>query len=772
MSTNTAPPTRDEIAWPLATKLTLLGTVLIVMGVLSVTFFADYRERQSTKREFQAQAELMLDTLAATAADSLYKVNKQRLSDLAVLMTSKTPAISVRFYDAQGQLLSASTKSKNLRSDEPEGFGQQLVESDSLFAAWGPDNLRVGRAVMVGPEKLGAITLTLSTQDLGEKAGIAQEQGLLLAVTTALIGLLLAVIINKSVTQPLQRLMAGIERLTQGDFDQVIEIGTLDEFSRLGASLDHMRLKLQSLHLGLEHQVAERDHALEKSEARFQKVVASVSHHIYVSVITSQGEHINQYISPNVEALTGYRAQEILADADFWRNTLIYPDDLSQATEQLEMFRQGQDSVIEYRLIRANGNIIWVRDSGRVERDPETGAITIYGLVSDVTRRKQAEKALQEQKRFLRQIIDIYPLYIFVRDRDGRFTLINQAMAEAYGTTVDDVIGKTDADFNRDPNRAEQIRLSDREVLASLETKVLPEEQIVDAKGNIQWLQIVKCPVVDSDGAARQVLGVATDITARKQAEEALTYARDQAIETSRLKTELLAKVSHELRTPIGAIMGYTELLQTGTFGPFSEQQFNIAGEILSSTKYLTELVSELLVQAQLESESIKLSVQPFAVKELVGRVRSKLTLQAESKGLELNFSVDDAVPPLLIGDLQRLQQILLNLVDNAIKFSDTGTIEVSIYCPDAQHWAIKVVDMGTGIPEEAHNYIFEPFRQVDGSVTRRHSGAGLGLSIVNQLVKLMGGEVSLKSTANQGSTFTVSLPTEMVPVAQTVETA
>lgn len=744
--------------------------MLIVIGVLVVTFFAIYREQQAAKREFQAQAELMLDTLAATSADSLYQANKQRLSDLAVLMTSKTPARSVRFYNARGQLLAASAKVKGLNNNEAEDFGSQLVRSDSLFVDWGPDSLRIGRPIMIGPEKLGAITLTLSTQDLGRETGLALEQGLLLAVTTALVGLLFAGIINRSVTRPLQSLMSGIERLTRGDFDQVIEVGTRDEFSRLGTSLDQMRLELQSLHLSLAHQVAERDQALEQSEARFQKVVASLSHHIYVSVITPQGEHLNRYISPNVQALTGYRMQEILADADFWRNTLIYPDDLGQATEQLEIFKQGQDSVIEYRLIRANGNIIWVRDSGRVEHDPVTGEITIYGLVSDVTPRKQAEKALQEQKRFLRQIIDIYPLYIFVRDLDGCFTLVNQAMAEAYGTTVDEMIGKTDADFNLDLARVERIRLSDRAVLAQSETRLIPEEKIVDAEGNTQWLQIVKCPVIDSDGVARQVLGVATDITARKQAEEALTYARDQALETSRLKTELLAKVSHELRTPIGAIMGYTELLQSGTFGPFSEQQFNIADEILSSAKYLAELVGELLVQAQLESENIKLTVQPFAVKELVDRARSKLNLQAESKGLKLNFHVDENVPPLLTGDLQRLQQILLNLVDNAIKFSDTGTIDVSIYCPDAQHWAIKVTDSGAGIPEEAQGYIFEPFRQVDGSVTRRHSGAGLGLSIVSQLVKLMGGEIKLKSKANQGSTFTVELPTTAVTTPHAVE--
>ena len=248
-------------------------------------------------------------------------------------------------------------------------------------------------------------------------------------------------------------------------------------------------------------------------------------------------------------------------------------------------------------------------------------------------------------------------------------------------------------------------------------------------------------------------------ITEHERTEEALALARDQALAASRLKTELLAKVSHELRTPLGAILGLAEMLQLALYGPLTDKQCETMAKIIDNTNYLTSLVNELLDQAQTDAGKLKLNLSSFAPADLVERTLSKMNVLAQTKGLTLTTHMTAEVPATLFGDPARVQQILVNLVSNAIKFSQRGVVRVYVYRPDAVHWALQVSDTGSGIPVEAQSYIFEPFRQVDGSMTRQQEGTGLGLSIVNQLTTLMGGQITLESEVGRGSTFTVQLP-------------
>jgi signal transduction histidine kinase len=244
---------------------------------------------------------------------------------------------------------------------------------------------------------------------------------------------------------------------------------------------------------------------------------------------------------------------------------------------------------------------------------------------------------------------------------------------------------------------------------------------------------------------------------------ENLEQTRDQALTASRLKTELLAKVSHELRTPLGVILGYAEMMQRGVFGPLSGEQHASVNRIIEGSDYLTKQVNELLDQARLEAGQLKLNTSVFVLADMVNQVQVQMQALAQAKGLNLKTEIAADLPQRLSGDPVRLQQILANLVGNAIKFTKNGSVCVSIYKLYTSQWAMQVSDTGPGIPVEAQSLIFEPFRQVDGSDTRQHSGAGLGLSIVKQLVALMGGQVTLESQVGQGSTFTVMLPLENV---------
>ena len=266
---------------------------------------------------------------------------------------------------------------------------------------------------------------------------------------------------------------------------------------------------------------------------------------------------------------------------------------------------------------------------------------------------------------------------------------------------------------------------------------------------------------------ARFYTAAQQEINQHKQTETALALARDQALEASRLKSELLAKVSHELRTPLGAIIGFAEMLQEGVYGQISNEQRQPTVEIVDSTRYLTNLVNELLDQTKLDAGQLRLNISTFALEDIVDQVQSQMTVLAQAKDLALTTHIAPDMPPILSGDPARLQQILVNLVGNAIKFTMSGQIEVKFYQKGPTHWVMQVSDTGPGIPIEDRDRIFEPFGQVDGSVTREHGGTGLGLSIAKQLIVLMGGEIRVESEIGQGSVFLVNLPLDPTPEAE-----
>ena len=244
-----------------------------------------------------------------------------------------------------------------------------------------------------------------------------------------------------------------------------------------------------------------------------------------------------------------------------------------------------------------------------------------------------------------------------------------------------------------------------------------------------------------------------------QQRSQALAVAHDQALQASHLKSELLAKVSHEFRTPLGAILGFSQILRKEVYGDLNEKQHSINAEVIDSTKYLTNLVNELLDQAQLEAGHLRISPSNVSLKRVLREVEEKMSVLARVKSLSLTTQLDPDLPDMVVVDPKRLQQILFNLVGNAIKFTDKGGVDVRFRQSGSETWTIEVKDSGIGIPKEDQGQIFDPFYQVDGSDMRLQDGTGLGLSIVHQLVTLMEGNVQVESVLGQGSTFTITLP-------------
>lgn len=248
-------------------------------------------------------------------------------------------------------------------------------------------------------------------------------------------------------------------------------------------------------------------------------------------------------------------------------------------------------------------------------------------------------------------------------------------------------------------------------------------------------------------------------IMERQRANDALRVAHSQALAANQFKSELLSRVSHELRTPLGAILGFAEMMRAGVLGQLTDKQTHAVNQIIENNNNLTVLVNDLLNQAQLEAGKLQLHLAQFAVEEMVDHVYTNLNVLAHKKGLVLTTQIEADVPAELIGDVSKLNQILVNLIGNGIKYTRTGSVKLRVFCPKESYWAMQVIDTGPGIPQEAHEHIFEAFRQLDGSLTRRAEGVGLGLSIVKQLATLMNGSVTLESRVGEGSCFTITLP-------------
>ena len=252
-------------------------------------------------------------------------------------------------------------------------------------------------------------------------------------------------------------------------------------------------------------------------------------------------------------------------------------------------------------------------------------------------------------------------------------------------------------------------------------------------------------------------------LEALSQAHIELEQTRDETVEALKIKAQIVANVSHDARTPLNVIILRVEMIKRGIYGPLNDKQIQLLDTVQVNANQLLFFIDNLLDQAQLEAGKVTINKNDFVPVDFFNTIETPMKSLTQKKNLNLKTEITEDVPTLLLGDSQRLNQILSNLVVNAIKFTDEGGIKIRVFCPDKIHWAFQVSDTGAGIPKEAQQRIFEAFWQVDGSSTRKvNRGVGLGLSIVSQLTNLMNGKISIESEIGMGSTFTITLPMEI----------
>jgi PAS domain S-box-containing protein len=382
-------------------------------------------------------------------------------------------------------------------------------------------------------------------------------------------------------------------------------------------------------------------------------------------------------------------------------------------------------------------------------------------MVENITKRKPAEDALRTQQEFLPQVIDTNPNLIFAKGWDGEFTLVNEAVAEVYGTSVENLIGMTDADFNISMEEIRRFAQDDREVLEFMCGKFIPEEKLTHAHtGETRWYQTIKVPLLSPDGKAHQVLGVATDITERKQAEQELFAAKEAAEAANRAKSAFLATMSHELRTPLNAVIGMSQVLLMGAIGSLNERQTEYANDILSCGRHLLDLINDILDMTKIENSYIELMLEDVELSCVLHDNLSMIREKALDQQITLETDFDETLP-FVRADRRRIMQVISNLLSNAVKFTPQGGEVGARLFRENNQARVEIWDTGIGIAQENQGRLFRPFERLDDvSPSRQYEGTGLGLALSKQLVELHGGQIGLTSQGEgRGSTFWFTLP-------------
>ncbi len=406
--------------------------------------------------------------------------------------------------------------------------------------------------------------------------------------------------------------------------------------------------------------------------------------------------------------------------------------------------------------------------SKRSGENPAADKSAVERLDKSDTKDWQQECArLQEQVLFLRKVIDLIPNFIFAKDRDCRFILANQALANAYGSSVDDIIGKTDADFNAQPEQVEKFRQDDLLVMESNSEKFIIEE-FTGTNGEQRWVQVNKLPVATAGGTVYAIVGVATDITLQQLIAIELQRAKEAAEMATRSKSEFLANMSHEIRTPMNAVIGMTGLLLDT---PLTPDQRDFVETVRTSGDALLTIINDILDFSKIESGKLDLEQQPFCLTDCIEEALDLLAAKASEKDLDLAYLLDEKTPHTIIGDITRLRQVLVNLVSNAVKFTARGevVIRVSARWLEAQRYELQfaIKDTGIGISPDRMDRLFRSFSQVDSSTTRIYGGTGLGLAISKRLSELMGGTMWVESEGGIGSTFFFTIEATAAPAQQ-----
>ena len=535
------------------------------------------------------------------------------------------------------------------------------------------------------------------------------------------------------------------------------------------------------------------EEALRDSEEKFRQLADNIDE-VFWMIECGTGQVL--YVSRAYEEIWGKSCDGLYGNWSSWVEA-IHPDDQARAADAFARQLKGEAVESEYRIIRPDGSLRWIRDRAFPVFGESGTLIRIAGFAEDITTWKLTQDALRASESRFRRLVEANLFGVFIGEGDGRISEANEAFLRIHGYTCEDLeAGRIRWDRLTPPEEEQMLRATREQMAAG--GVAIPMECEALRKDGSPVPVLMGTASLDGKGRA---IGFVLDLTERKQSELMLArylsdieesqmrieeqsaqlarqagdlaLARDQAEAASRTKSQFLAAMSHEIRTPLNGIIGMTRLILDT---PLSAEQRRYAEVACASGETLIALIRDILDFSKIEARKLALENIDFDLHQMLERTVEMVALPAGEKGLELTCHVAPEVPSEVRGDSNRLHQILLNLVGNAIKFTQQGEVAIRVRVDREDDTTVTlrfaVADTGIGISPSRQAALFVPFVQADGSTTRKFGGTGLGLAISKQLVELMGGAIGIDSEEGHGSTFwfTAVLERPAVPTVRATD--
>ena len=480
------------------------------------------------------------------------------------------------------------------------------------------------------------------------------------------------------------------------------------------------------------------EHDCHYTEERFKTLIANIPGAIYRCA--NDIYWTMEFLNDEITTISGYRARDFIYNQGQSFNSIIYPEDRDRVVREVhEAIAQKKPYTIEYRIIRSDGVIAWIKDKGQGIFALDGKLQWLDGIIFDITERKQSEAALEQSETQLRLITDAIPALIAYVDRRQCYQFVNrtyegwhkQPLTKIIGSHMREVIGEEDY---------QQIRHY-VELALSGQT-VNYENEVLSSDRSFRWVSVTYIPDFNSEGLVKGFFSLINDISDRKANEQ--------------MKDEFVSVVSHELRTPLTSIYGALKLLATNPESGLSEEDHEMLDIAVTNTDRLVRLVNDVLDLERIESGKVKMVKQPCNAAVLVREAIEVMQPMANAQNITL---IAKPISVFINADADHIHQTLINLLSNAIKFSPPDS-SISVTVEDLEDKVLfKVIDTGRGIPADILGSIFERFKQVDASDSREKGGTGLGLPICYKIIEEHGGRIWAKSEFGKGSTFYLTLP-------------
>ncbi len=589
-----------------------------------------------------------------------------------------------------------------------------------------------------------------------------RNQALFVVIITLIIAIIVLFLFTNRLMKPLHSLRNAAVKLGMGDFNNVsVPVHGQDEIAELAMTFNRMaqvmKTNINALHQREKEQI-EQNRALTQQTQALIKAADELQQFKTCLDLLADGFYLIDakeltflYVNQGAANQLGYSIDELIGktpldiDVDYTLKHDIF---------QLPVFKGHRlDMTLETHHRRRDGSVFPVEVLLQ-KLKLNTQREVVVTIARDISERYENNRRLQEKEAFLRLVINNIPQYIFWKDKRSKYLGCNQNFATGVGAnSPEDLLGKDDFDLHwktQAPNYYER----EQRVMA-LDKGEYYIDEYSRPDGSMGYVEIRKVPLHDADEQVIGLLGMAEDITERKQAEQALEQARDAAEAANRAKSTFLANMSHELRTPLNGILGYAQILLRDR--SLNEKQQEGIKIIQRSGDYLLTLINDVLDLSKIEADTIELYCTDFDLPDFLGSLVELFRIRAEQKGIAFIYEALTALPLGIHADEKRLRQILMNLLGNAIKFTDEGGVTLKVGYIE-QHLKLEVSDTGQGIDTADQERIFLPFQQV-GEGNYKAEGTGLGLTITRRLVDMMQGQLSLHSVYGQGSVFSLTLP-------------